>query len=196
MLQTCVGVFEIESVYVTQEHSFLKTQPRLDLSTVYLLTCEVTVIVSDSGLCCCVPCYMYYVCRAILSPFVDSSTSLFFFFFYHYCRIFLLLHIQKSSSVSSSSSLWGHYGLCPRSKPTELAPSFFVLLLCLFLSLWPFQLYFIPQTPPLPTTTLRLLTLFFRFFSCLIGPFNYIPLYESPPSALIQSFVVDWELKH
>ena len=26
---------------------------------------------------------------------------------------------------------------------------------------------------------------------CLIGPFNFIPLYESP-SALIQSFVVDW----
>ena len=48
---------------------------------------------------------------------------------------------------------------------------FFLLFLCLFLSLWPFQLYFIPWILP---TTLRFLTLFFRSCFCLIGPFNNI----------------------
>ena len=67
-------------------------------------------------------------------------------------------------------------------KSTELPHSFFFLsfffflFLCLFLSLWPFQLYFIPWILP---TTLRFLTLFFRSCFCLIGPFNSISLYES-----------------
>ena len=39
--------------------------------------------------------------------------------------------------------------------------------------LWPFQLYFIPLNIP---TTLRFLTLFFRSYLCLIGPFNSISL--------------------
>ena len=41
---------------------------------------------------------------------------------------------------------WGCYSLCPWHKPAELARSFFFffLSLCLFLSLRPFQLYFIP----------------------------------------------------
>ena len=43
---------------------------------------------------------------------------------------------------------WGCCGLCPWwhpwYKPTELCPLLFILFLCLFLSLWPFQLYFIP----------------------------------------------------
>ena len=50
------------------------------------------------------------------------------------------------------------------------------VLLSLFLSLWPFELYFIPQ---ILRTTLRFLTVFFRSYFCLAGPFNYIPLYES-----------------
>ena len=54
----------------------------------------------------------------------------------------------------------------------------FILFLCLFLSLWPFQLYFIPR---ILLTTVRFLTLFFRSYFCLIGPFNYISLYESLP---------------
>ena len=49
-----------------------------------------------------------------------------------------------------------------------------ILFLCLFLSLWPFQLYFIPIILP---TTLRFLTLFFESCSCLIGPCNYIFLF-------------------
>ena len=52
----------------------------------------------------------------------------------------------------------------------------FILFLCLFLSLWPFQLYFIPSILP---TTLRFLTLFFRSYLYLIGPFNFISLNES-----------------
>ena len=52
----------------------------------------------------------------------------------------------------------------------------FFLLLTLFLSLWLFQLYFIPWIFP---TTLRFLTLFFLSYFCLTGPFNYISLYES-----------------
>ena len=49
----------------------------------------------------------------------------------------------------------------------------FVLFLCLFLSLSPFQLYFIPLLLP---TTLRFLTLFFRSYFCLIGLFNCLSL--------------------
>ena len=55
-------------------------------------------------------------------------------------------------------------------------PLLFILFLCLFLSLWRFQLYLIPQI--IPTTPL-FLTLFFRSLFCLIGPFHYISLYES-----------------
>ena len=55
-------------------------------------------------------------------------------------------------------------------------PLLFNLFLCLFLSLWPFHLYFIPQILP---TSLRFLTLFSQSYLCLIGPFNYISLYES-----------------
>ena len=50
----------------------------------------------------------------------------------------------------------------------------FTLSLCLFLSLWPFQLYFTPQILP---TTLRFFTLFFQSNFCLIGPFNYIYIF-------------------
>ena len=54
-------------------------------------------------------------------------------------------------------------------------PTPFNLFLGLFLSLWPFQRYFIPPT------ILRLLTLSFRSGLCLTGPLNYIFLNESLP---------------
>ena len=76
---------------------------------------------------------------------------------------------------------WGCYGSCLWHKPTELARSFkkkIILFLCLFLYLWPFQLYFIQW---ILQTTLRLLTVFFVSSFCLIGPFNYISLSESLP---------------
>ena len=55
--------------------------------------------------------------------------------------------------------------------------------------LWPFQLYLIPKNPP---TTLRFLTLFFRSYLCLIGPFNCMSLYESLIQPWYKSLVVDW----
>ena len=64
-------------------------------------------------------------------------------------------------------------------------PTLFVLFLCLFLSLCPFQLYFIPQILP---TTLCFLTLFSWSLFCLTGPINYnylfIKVSFSPPSWL------------
>ena len=55
-------------------------------------------------------------------------------------------------------------------------PTLFILFLGLFLSLWPFQLYFIPCFIP---TTPRFLTLFFWSYFCLIGPFNCMSPYQS-----------------
>ena len=53
-----------------------------------------------------------------------------------------------------------------------------VLFLWVFLSLCPFQLYFIPKI--LPTILCLLTLLFFPPYFCLIGPFKvYISLYES-----------------
>ena len=88
------------------------------------------------------------------------SLSVLFFFFIFFCPPRLTF-------------LWrGCYGLCLRPE-TELAHSFYIFL-CLFLSLWPFQLYFTPQILP---TTLRFFTLFFQSNFCLIGPFNYIYIF-------------------
>ena len=54
----------------------------------------------------------------------------------------------------------------------------FILFLCLFLYLWPFQLCFIPYILP---TTLRFLTLFFRSYFCLIGPsYHFMKVSPSP----------------
>ena len=63
-----------------------------------------------------------------------------------------------------------------KNKTNRACPILSSLFLCLFPSLWPFQLYFIPQIFP---TFPRFLTLFFRSYLCVIGPFNCIPLYES-----------------
>ena len=65
------------------------------------------------------------------------------------------------------------------NQPSLTTPFYSVLVLFLFL--WPFQLCFIPEILP---QTLRFLTLFFRSYVCLIGPFNYISFYES----IIQSW--------
>ena len=89
---------------------------------------------------------------------------------------------------AGSSSCVGNVTVYVWHKPTELAHSFLSCSCVLFLSLWPFQLYFIPRILPTP---LRFLALFFWSYICLIGPFNCISLYESPLSALISSPVVD-----
>ena len=123
------------------------------------------------------------------------------------------------TDVHACDCLRGLYGYVPAGSPSRggdvtvyvldisqpSLPPLFVLFLYLFLSLWPFQLYFIPLNL---STTLRFLTLFFWSHSallvlstifhllnspdnsslshsvllvllCLIGPFNYVSLYES-----------------
>ena len=59
-------------------------------------------------------------------------------------------------------------------------PLLFIPFLCLFLSLWPFQRYFIHKfSRQLPAFSLC----FFRSYFCLVGLFNYIFLHESLPQA-------------
>ena len=62
---------------------------------------------------------------------------------------FLVLYLFFFFSLFCPQGLtvtwWGCCSLFQRHKPTERAHSFFyILVLCLFLSLWHFQLYFIP----------------------------------------------------
>ena len=107
----------------------------------------------------------------------DTPTITWLLFSLHYCSWFLFTF--SSGPRGFTFTWWGCCDQCLWHKPTELAHSLFILFLCLFLSLLPFQLYFI-LLKFLPTT-LRFLTLFFRSYFCLTGPFNSIPLYESLP---------------
>ena len=79
---------------------------------------------------------------------------------------------------------WGYCGLRLWHEPTKLVHFFLfsACVLCPFLSLWPFQLYFILWILP---TTLRFLILFFLSYFCVITAFElYISVWKSP-SALI-----------
>ena len=76
---------------------------------------------------------------------------------------------------------WGCCGLCLWHKPTELAYSFLFCSCFCFCFRDPFNCISSHEIFP---TTLHFLTLFFRSYFCLIGPFNYISLWKSP-SALI-----------
>ena len=84
-------------------------------------------------------------------------------------------HCTLHSLVPAGSPLpSGHVAVCvfdinPQSLPTP----FFILFLCLFLSLWPFQLYFIPK---ILLKTLCCLTLFFQSYFCFYRPSNCIQL--------------------
>ena len=77
-------------------------------------------------------------------------------------------------------SWWGWYGLCPRHKSTELAHSFFYSVLVsvsVFMALSTvFHSINSPENSPLSHSVLPVLF-------CLIGPFNYISLYESLPQS-------------
>ena len=86
------------------------------------------------------------------------------FFNFSVCFIFNFLHPLATVTVSGTRLY---------KTPSGVESGLF---LCLFLSLWSFQLYFIPY---ILSTTLRFLTLFFRSYLCLISAFNYISLYES-----------------
>ena len=86
--------------------------------------------------------------------------------------------------LQSTLSYFSHlcYGFCLRRKPTELALSL-ILFLCLFMSLWPFHLYFGPSrnSPNNSTLSCSLLpVLFLPYWSFQL----YISLWKSP-SALM-----------
>ena len=50
---------------------FLKDVTSVEFKcTLCLLGCQMISIEGDLGLCCCIPCYMCNVCRALLTPFV------------------------------------------------------------------------------------------------------------------------------
>ena len=92
------------------------------------------------------------------------------------CSQPLMIHVQTSWRVFPRAHLHtvGMLQFMSLTHTNQACPLLFILFLCLLPSLWPFQLYFLP-------TTLCFLTLFFRSYFCLIGPFNYISLYESLP---------------
>ena len=87
-----------------------------------------------------------------------------------YLLIYLFIYVPAGSlSCGGDDAVY----VSDINRPSLPTPD--ILFLCLFLSLWPFQLYFTPLTLLI---TLRFLTLFFRSYFCLIGPFNYMSLYE------------------
>ena len=106
----------------------------------------------------------------------------------NYVTVYLTLHCCPPSPRGLPFTWWGCCGLLFFTSTSQACPLRFIPFLCLFLSLRPFQLYFIP--PVLPTA-LRFLTLFFRCCFCLIGPFNSVSLWKCP-SARIEWFVADW----
>ena len=75
------------------------------------------------------------------------------------CLYVSLLFLSYTYPRRLTYMWWGCCNFCLWHKPTELAHCFLFCswVFCLFLSLRPFQLYFIPQILP---TTLRFLTLF------------------------------------
>ena len=89
-----------------------------------------------------------------------------------------LIKSHPSSVPAGSPSRGGDIPVYVLDVNKQNLPTLSILFLCLFLSLRPFQLYFSPQ---ILSTTLRFLTLHFWSYFCLIGPFNYISLYESLP---------------
>ena len=89
-----------------------------------------------------------------------------------------------------SFTWYGSWGLCLWHKPTELVHSFSFCSCVCFCLYGPFNCI---SFHSILSTTLRFVTLFFRSYFCLTGPFNYIIIIMSiwkSPSALIQSFVV------
>ena len=99
--------------------------------------------------------------------------------------------MSRPSNIASLGAMWlrGDEWFRQRCPPPSIVvagcffsdaepslPLLFGLFLRLSLSLWPFQLYFIPLILP---TTVRFLTLFFRSYLCPFDRFNYLSLHES-----------------
>ena len=83
-------------------------------------------------------------------------------------------HCYTSLSLLAHIHVVGMFQFMFLTQTNWACPLLFSLFLCLFLSLWPFQLYFIQYV--LPTSRCSL-TLFFWSYFCCVGPFNYTPLY-------------------
>ena len=99
------------------------------------------------------------------------------FFFIIYQFIVLLLLSIDPCPRGLTFTWWGCYGLCPRQKPTELTHSFYSVLVSVsvFMALSTvFHSINSPDNSPLSHAVLLVLL-------CLIGPFDYISLYESLP---------------
>ena len=121
------------------------------LSALNSLARQVIVTVCDSGICCCVHCYTCDVCRSVLTLF--------------FC--------PRGLTFTWS----GCYGFCARRKPTELAHSFYPLLVSVSVLIAlsaVFHYINSPDNSPFSHSVLLILL-------CLTGPFNCISLYESLP---------------
>ena len=84
-------------------------------------------------------------------------------------------------AMGLTSTWWGCYGLC-LTQTNRACPLLFILVLCLFLSFCPFQLYFIPKILP---TNHRFLTLFSWFYLCIILSIIYLLMKVSYSSDMI-----------
>ena len=80
----------------------------------------------------------------------------------------LIQIMDEAAQILAKMADWGGEELSGRvvNEVTESFVRSVILFSCLFTSLWPFQVS-------------RFLIMFFRFYLCHIGPFNYISLYES-----------------
>ena len=81
-----------------------------------------------------------------------------------------------SSSRGLTFSWWGCYGLCPKHKPTKLARCFYSVLVSVSVVKALSTVF-----PKFSQQLSAFFTLFFQSYFCLIGPFDYIALYESLP---------------
>ena len=109
--------------------------------------------------------------------------------------------VLSFSPCGLTISWWVCYGLCVRYRPTELAHSVYSVLVSVVLAL---STKFNSRNSP--DISLCFLTLFFWSYFCLIGPFNYISLYESLSQswynplwfmglkALTYYFVIQWDI--
>ena len=137
------------------------------LYALQLLAFQATLTVGDSDLCCYVPCYTCDVCGNAVTSLclliLDMSKMLRSWGkkvtpLENHVQIPPRLEISGQQARENLSALelefvkcpsgltltwWGCHALC-LTQTNRACPLLFILFLRLFLSLWPFQLYFIP----------------------------------------------------
>ena len=107
--------------------------------------------------------------RSLLYVMVDFCSALFDFCLFDFCSVYRSPHWLTFTWL-------GCYDFCQRHKPTELAQSFFFCSCFCFCLCGPFNCISFHK---FSRQLSRFLTLFFRSYLRLLGPFNYISLYES-----------------